>query len=92
MDSCDQYVTSRSECESAAKKLNMGDNTAYIVKTSSDVPPYCYYSDETLWYNPDDSAKSCSSSDICICKQGGYLKKYLKFNFSPSSVIEINGK
>ena len=66
-------VTSKEECEDAARQLGLADTEAGE-ETVSDWPPYCYFYDhgnrQELYFNKDGNAISECNSDgkICICK------------------------
>ena len=74
-------MTSKEECEKAAKQLNLTDTTADN-ETTKDWPPYCYFiqqkkTRETILYfnNRSDSGMHCKSAELwdgreCICKEG----------------------
>ena len=68
-----ERITSRIECEEAARKLGLFyDTSAEGANTSIYWPPYCYYDLlEGLFFNVDgNSTSQCSASDrICICKK-----------------------
>ena len=62
-------VTSKDECEAAARMLGLSDTTA-IVDYVYKWPPYCLHSNGLLYYNTRayESTTECSSSYKCICK------------------------
>ena len=64
-------ITSKAECEEASSHLDLSDNVA-SKETVSDYPPYCYfYRGQELWFNDHgDSDASCTSENVCICKNG----------------------
>ena len=62
-------VTSKAECEDAARQLVLTDNVAEG-ETESNYPPACYFNGGNLWFNTDDSSTAqCSSDNVCICKK-----------------------
>ena len=68
-----QRITSKTECEEAAKELGLSGTEAEE-ETVSDWPPNCYFSTDGdgagLWFNNDgDSAEHCDRNQICICKK-----------------------
>ena len=66
-----ERITSKAECEEASRHLDLSDNVA-SEETVSDYPPYCYfYREQELWFNDHgDSDASCTSENVCICKNG----------------------
>jgi len=65
-----ERVTSKEECEEAARQLGLSDTTA-AEETSYSYPPYCYfYNGSSLYFNNQlNSDTVCSSYDPCICKK-----------------------
>ena len=62
-------ITSMSECETAAIALGLSDTTVINDGENWDRdPPYCYYEDSSLKYNPGLNTGVCTPSDRCICK------------------------
>ena len=63
-------VTSKEECEHAARQLELAGTVASEESISS-WPPYCYFaSGQTLWFNQNgNSSKKCKPSRVCICKE-----------------------
>jgi hypothetical protein len=68
---CDMPITTKSECQSAAVRLELPDQTAEVdLQTQGFTnPPYCYYTDGHLYFNPSGgNLGRCSKFDSCICK------------------------
>ena len=65
---CDM-VTTKAECQEAARQLGHSDTSA-SEETVSNYPPYCYiHNGNGLWFNNQgSSATACSSNNVCICK------------------------
>ena len=65
-----ERVTSKAECELAAKQLDLSDTEA-LVEDKSDWPPFCYlYKGRSLFYNTaGNNASECNSDSVCICKK-----------------------
>ena len=71
-----ERVTSKADCEQAARQLGLSVTVAEVV-TESDWPPNCYFyngdshgNGKTLYFNNDHNAVSeCNDSKICICKK-----------------------
>ena len=63
-------VTSKAECEEAARQLGLSDNVA-SEESVSNWPPYCYfYNERSLWFNNyGDAVSQCTNSAACICKE-----------------------
>ena len=71
-----ERVTSKAECEQAARQLGLSVTVAKVV-TESDWPPNCYFyngdshgNGKTLYFNNDHNAASeCNpGSRVCICQ------------------------
>ena len=64
-----ERVTTKAECEEAARQLGLSDTTA-TGEREPDYPPYCYFLDgEDLWFNRNGNSESpCLSDEVCICK------------------------
>ena len=65
-------VTTISECETAAIALGLSDTTAIDDGENWGLdPPYCYFENGVLKFNPGVNTGSCggSNDDICICRQ-----------------------
>ena len=64
-----ERVTSKAECEEAARQLGLSDTTA-TKENEHDNPPYCYFLfGEDLCFNRNGNPGSpCSSEEACICK------------------------
>ena len=62
-------VTTKAECEEAARQLGHSDTSA-SEETVSNYPPYCYiHGGNGLWFNNQGSSTTeCSSNNDCICK------------------------
>ena len=73
-----ERITSKTECEEAARQLGESDTEA-SEETSTGYPPYCYlYQASSLYMNNDgNSATECSSSNVCICKDGKDVCMYV---------------
>lgn len=70
-------VTSKAECEEAARQLGLSDTLA-TEEEKSNWPPHCYFNKEkSLYYNKrSDSARDCNShTRTCICKDEAYLDR-----------------
>ena len=74
--SCDR-ISTKEECEGAARALGATDTTAVTGSHTSD-PPYCFLEGDgtlagtQLWFNTlTSSTDSCSNDDMCICKTSG---------------------
>ena len=69
---CNNYVTSMSECNRAAKVLGFSDTTStndYNGHVSYD-PRGCYYEGGSLKFNSEmTNTGSCSTSDQCLCRK-----------------------
>ena len=65
-------ITSKPECEEAARQLGLSDTSASEETTVTDFPPYCYFCcGGELWFNDyGNSDGSCTSENVCICKNG----------------------
>ena len=72
-----ERVTSKADCEQAARQLGLSVTVAKVV-TESDWPPNCYFyngdshgNGKTLYFNNDHNAASeCNpGSRVCICKK-----------------------
>ena len=66
-----ERVTTKTECEEAARQLGLSDTTARE-ETASSYPPYCYfYKGKSLWFNNDSNADPQCNSDskVCICQE-----------------------
>ena len=64
-------VTSKADCEEAARQLGISDTEA-SEETVADYPPYCYfYMGRSLYFNNNGNATSqCNSeSRACICQK-----------------------
>ena len=71
-----ERITSKTECEEAARQLGeQDDDDAASEETSSGYPPYCYlFNTATLYMNNAGSSPvECSSNNICICKADDYV-------------------
>ena len=65
-----ERITSKSECEEAARQLDLSDTSA-SEETEWDYPPYCYLhrGSSSLWFNDQGRSDTfCDSDNICICK------------------------
>ena len=62
-------ITSKAECEKAAKQLRFPDTEASQEDTPV-YPPYCYFGgDNKLYFNENsNSVQPCKNANICICK------------------------
>ena len=70
-DSCD-FVTSASECESAANELGMSDVTVEDDGQNgvSYDPPFCYFERGSLKFNEHGTNTGpCTAYDQCLCRQ-----------------------
>ena len=77
-----ERITSKEECERAAKALGLSDTTATTI-TNPNAPPYCFnykgscnagVSCQGLKYNTEgDLTIACSSIRDCLCKGQGKL-------------------
>jgi hypothetical protein len=68
---CDMPITTKSDCQSAAVRLELLDQTPEVdLQTSGYTnPPYCYYTEGKLYFNPSGgNLGRCSKFDTCICK------------------------
>ena len=65
-----ERVTSKAECEEAARQLSLMDTSAYEL-SDSNYPAYCYYkpSDEELYFNSNTDNTNCTSERNCLCKR-----------------------
>ena len=66
-----ERVSSKSECEKAARQLGLAVTVA-SEESASDWPPHCYFHNGwQLWFNTDGNAVShCDSREmVCICKE-----------------------
>jgi len=67
-----ERITSRRECEAAARQLGFKDVTATIdTRWTKSEPPYCFYSRSSKalkFNNVFDSPGECSISYGCLCK------------------------
>merc|ERR1712159_404185 len=64
-------VKSLSECSTAAKYLNLYDQSASSDNQPHGVsydPPFCYYEGNQLKFNGGRNTGSCDSYDRCLCK------------------------
>ena len=66
---CDR-ITSKAECQEAARKLGLANTVAFEM-TNSHWPPYCFFNKgQSLWYNNNANAASkCNKKKVCICKE-----------------------
>merc|ERR1712159_604252 len=65
-------VKSLSECSTAAKYLNLYDQSASLDNQPHGVrydPPFCYYEDHQLKFNGGRNTGSCTTSDRCLCAE-----------------------
>ena len=73
-------ITTKEECERAAKALGAKNTTASIGNYTTGLP-YCFFKgkyiherDTSLWFStPTTSNYSCSNDAVCICKASGNL-------------------
>ena len=65
-----ERITSKEECEEAARQLGLSDTNA-AGENVSDWPPYCYSIDgRSLYFNNNGySTSRCSAERLCICKE-----------------------
>ena len=83
-----ERVTSKTECEEAARQLGLSDTVA-SEETKSNWPPYCYLNINALYFNINGNTTShCNSnSRICICKETpGNILQLLLQSFLPVQV------
>ena len=63
-----EHVTSKDECEAAARMLGL-KNTKANDESTDILPPYCFYKNSSLSYNTRSSSNAtCSLYGRCICK------------------------
>ena len=61
-------MTTKVECEAAARGLGLSDTTA-TEESTSDWPPYCYFYRNELYFNTAfGSSASCFDQVQCVCK------------------------
>ena len=70
-DTCER-LGSKAECEKAAEQLGL-TNTVASEETKSDMPPYCYYKGDKLWFNYmytsyPSTFPPCDNTNVCICE------------------------
>ena len=65
-----QRVTSKAECEEAARQLGLIDTGASEL-SNSEFPAYCYYkpAEEHLYFNTNTDNTLCTSERNCLCKR-----------------------
>ena len=68
-----ERVTSKKECEEAARLLNVSEINARE-ETENDYPPFCYLykteKEDLLYFNKHNLTDSnCNSDHICICRK-----------------------
>jgi len=65
-----ERVTSKEECQEAARQLGLSDTTANE-EAEYNYPPYCYFYDGfSLYFNKQlNSETVCSPDNACICKK-----------------------
>ena len=66
-------ITTKKDCEIAARKLGLSDTTAGKPSVPTTRPPYCYHhvTQGGLWFNTEfTSNASCSNERPCLCKSG----------------------
>ena len=83
-----ERVTSKAECEEAARQLGLSDTVA-LEESKSNWPPYCYVNINALYFNINGTATShCNSnSRICICKEtSGKILRLILESFLPVPV------
>ena len=64
-------VTSKADCEEAARQLGLSDTEA-SEETVATWPPYCYfYNGQSLYFNNNANATSQCNPDsrVCICEK-----------------------
>ena len=70
-----ERVTSKKECEEAARQLRLSDTEAWNETMTHSWPPYCYFSQHggqhVLYFNEyGNSAAHCKETEKeCICKE-----------------------
>ena len=66
---CNNYLTSVSACEGAARTIGLSDTSAINdgENWASD-PPYCYFEGGALKFNPGVNTGGCGGNDLCLCK------------------------
>ena len=72
-------ITSKADCEEAARQLGFSDTSANEENESS-WPPYCYgYGGSTIYFNLNANAVSDCDSDnrICFCKDTTGKMEYM---------------
>ena len=58
-------VTSKAECEEAARQLGLSDTEAHVEAPTPDYPKYCYYHGGSLYFNDNaDGTSTCGHADI----------------------------
>ena len=80
---CQWPITSKEECEEAARELEGLDvheqlGTSASLQSNQHFPPFCYSfwtgfnTERTLWFNNmGSSTTTCNNFDICICHKFG---------------------
>ena len=64
------HISTKSECDAAARALDLSDQTAYNYESGKTTcyPPGCSFVSSSLHVWGGSSTGSCSSSKQCICK------------------------
>lgn len=70
MGSSCERITTKEDCEDAARELRLSDTTAWE-ETNAKWPPGCYVNVKYLYFNKNSSATTkCNSLNmVCICKK-----------------------
>ena len=71
-----ERITSKAECEKAARKLGLSDTTASKVNKVLE-PPYCFFKKGAfrgLYFNSNGNSNGqCQNIRVCICKETSAL-------------------
>ena len=72
--SCD-YVRSVSECESAARELELSDLSAtHLVTAYDQYPPFCFIFNHQLYFSAANTGP-CAANAKCLCKENNFCAK-----------------